>query len=112
MHLQSDTTPSATDTINIQTLNTKTMEVKIINNRPMKIWTNDVEETARKQIENLTTLPFLFHHLAVMPDVHAGMYKDASAPCGCNQRIKAKAHSGNFPECTFAMVMPGYTAPV
>ena len=49
------------------------MEVKIINNRPVKIWTNDVEETAMRQIENLTTLPFLHHHLAIMPDVHAGM---------------------------------------
>lgn len=49
------------------------MEVKIINNRPVKIWTNDVEESAMRQIENLTTLPFLHHHLAIMPDVHAGM---------------------------------------
>ena len=49
------------------------MEVKIINNCPVKIWTNDVEESAMRQIENLTTLPFLHHHLAIMPDVHAGM---------------------------------------
>jgi len=49
------------------------MEVKIINNRPVKIWTNEVEESAMRQIENLTTLPFLYHHLAIMPDVHAGM---------------------------------------
>ena len=26
-----------------------------------------------EQITNLTSLPFLFHHLAIMPDVHAGM---------------------------------------
>ena len=49
------------------------MEVKIINNRPVKIWTDYVEENAMQQIENLTTLPFFFHHLAIMPDVHAGM---------------------------------------
>lgn len=49
------------------------MEVKIINNRPVKIWTSDVEEKAMVQITNLTTLPFLFHHIAIMPDVHAGM---------------------------------------
>ena len=48
------------------------MEVKVINNRPVKIWTDKVEESAMSQIENLTTLPFLFHHLAIMPDVHAG----------------------------------------
>lgn len=51
----------------------KIMETKIINNRPVKIWTDNVEKSAMEQIENLTTLPFLFHHLAIMPDVHAGM---------------------------------------
>lgn len=49
------------------------MNVKIINDRPVKIWTDDVEESAMQQIENLCALPFLFHHLAIMPDVHAGM---------------------------------------
>ena len=49
------------------------MEVKMINNCPVKIWTDHVDESAMRQIENLTTLPFLFHHLAIMPDVHAGM---------------------------------------
>ncbi len=48
------------------------MEVIVINNRPVKIWTDKVEESAMSQIENLTTLPFLCHHLAIMPDVHAG----------------------------------------
>lgn len=48
------------------------MEVKMINNVPVKIWTTEVEESAMRQIENLTTLPFLFHHLSIMPDVHAG----------------------------------------
>ena len=45
------------------------METKIINNRPVKIWANSVDAKAMQQIENLTTLPFLFHHLAIMPDV-------------------------------------------
>ena len=49
------------------------MNVKLINDIPVKIWTNDVEESAMQQIKNLTTLPFLYHHLAIMPDVHAGM---------------------------------------
>ena len=49
------------------------MNVKIINNRPVKIWTDEVEECAMQQIENLCALPFLYHHLAIMPDVHAGM---------------------------------------
>ena len=49
------------------------MNVKMINNRPVKIWTDYVEESAMQQIENLCSLPFLYHHLAIMPDVHAGM---------------------------------------
>lgn len=48
------------------------MNVKVINGRPVKIWTDYVEETAMQQIENLCSLSFLFHHLALMPDVHAG----------------------------------------
>ena len=49
------------------------MRVMLVNNRPVKIWTDFVDDIAMRQIENLTTLPFLFHHLAIMPDVHAGM---------------------------------------
>ncbi|MCQ2275236.1 MAG: RtcB family protein [Bacteroidales bacterium] len=49
------------------------MRVKVINKKPVKIWTERVEASAMKQIENLTKLPFLYHHLAIMPDVHAGM---------------------------------------
>ena len=37
------------------------------------IWADVVEASAMAQIENLTTLPFLYHHLAIMPDVHTGM---------------------------------------
>ena len=48
------------------------MKVEMINNYPVKIWTDQVEASAMRQIENLTSLPFLFHHLAIMPDVHTG----------------------------------------
>lgn len=63
------------------------MEVKIINNRPVKIWASNVEETAMSQIENLTTLPFLFHHLAVMPDVHAGMGMPIGGVLACKDAV-------------------------
>lgn len=39
---------------------------------PVKCWTSDIEDTALAQLENLTSLPFLHKHVAVMPDVHAG----------------------------------------
>ena len=40
----------------------------------IKHWTNDVlfEEEAKKQLIGLAQLPFLYKHIAVMPDVHAG----------------------------------------
>jgi len=40
---------------------------------PVKIWTDEVEETALTQLKNLTRLPFIKTHIAAMPDVHAGI---------------------------------------
>lgn len=42
--------------------------------RPIKSWTRGVvfEDQARQQVRKLATLPFIFRHVAVMPDVHAG----------------------------------------
>jgi len=37
-----------------------------------KIWTDKVEDTAMKQIEDLCALPFIHKHIAIMPDVHMG----------------------------------------
>lgn len=39
---------------------------------PVKIWTNDVEGTAMEQLALLSKLPFIHHHVAVMPDTHWG----------------------------------------
>ena len=63
------------------------MNVKIINDRPVKIWTDEVEESAMQQIENLCTLPFLFHHLAIMPDVHAGMGMPIGGVLACTDAV-------------------------
>src|SRR5688500_18281824 len=40
---------------------------------PVKIWTDQIEEEAKKQLRNTATLPFVFHHIAAMPDVHLGI---------------------------------------
>lgn len=37
-----------------------------------KIWTDKVEDTAMKQIDDLCKLPFIHKHIAIMPDVHMG----------------------------------------
>lgn len=40
---------------------------------PVKIWTRDIDLKSIDQLKNITRLPFIFHHVAAMPDVHAGM---------------------------------------
>ena len=67
------------------------MEVKLINNRPVMIWTNEVDQEAMEQIGNLTTLPFLYHHLAIMPDVHAGKGMPIGGVLACNGAVAPNA---------------------
>ncbi len=40
---------------------------------PVKIYTDDIEASAEKQLHELSTLPFIFKHIAAMPDVHCGI---------------------------------------
>jgi tRNA-splicing ligase RtcB len=40
---------------------------------PVKIWTDDIDEKSERQLVNLASLPFIHHHVAAMPDVHAGI---------------------------------------
>jgi tRNA-splicing ligase RtcB len=42
--------------------------------KPIKLWTEGVpvEDDARKQLMNTAQMPFIYRHLAVMPDVHLG----------------------------------------
>lgn len=42
--------------------------------RPVKIWTDEIEDEALQQAKNLARLPFIHHNgVALMPDVHAGI---------------------------------------
>jgi tRNA-splicing ligase RtcB len=43
--------------------------------KPIKAWTKGVlvEEQAKQQLKNIASMPFIYKHLAVMPDVHYGM---------------------------------------
>jgi len=42
---------------------------------PIKAWVRGVpvEDQARRQLENIASLPIVYKHVAVMPDVHLGM---------------------------------------
>lgn len=39
---------------------------------PMKLWLSEVEDGAVEQMYNISRLPFAFHHVAGMPDMHQG----------------------------------------
>lgn len=38
----------------------------------VKMWTTEIDDKAREQIKNLASLPFVYHHISVMPDCHGG----------------------------------------
>ncbi len=40
---------------------------------PVRIYTDEIEASARRQLENIAQLPCVFHHVAAMPDVHTGI---------------------------------------
>jgi tRNA-splicing ligase RtcB len=48
--------------------------MQVTGGRPVKMWTKGVpvEEEARLQLANTAKMPFIYKHLAVMPDVHLG----------------------------------------
>ncbi len=40
--------------------------------KPIKLWLDDIEAGAFEQAKNLANLPFVYKHIAVMPDAHLG----------------------------------------
>lgn len=53
----------------------KTYDVIVEGGVPIKAWVRGVqlEDEARKQLVNVSKMPFIHKHVAVMPDVHWGM---------------------------------------
>ena len=39
---------------------------------PIKMWLDDLEDSALQQAINLSKLPFVFKHVAILPDSHCG----------------------------------------
>ena len=40
---------------------------------PVKVWTKDLDEGSFRQLKNISQLPILHSHVAVMPDAHLGI---------------------------------------
>lgn len=39
---------------------------------PIKLWIDEIEDTALQQAKNVASLPFAYSHIALMPDAHEG----------------------------------------
>ena len=44
-----------------------------VRGRPVKIWTDQIDEASVSQLEQMSMLPFIHKHIAVMPDAHGGL---------------------------------------
>ncbi|KFX57724.1 RNA ligase, partial [Clostridium botulinum] len=95
--------------------------VKEAGTAEIKMWTNGVpvEADALKQLINTAKMPFIFKHMAVMPDVHLGKgstigsvipTKGAIIPAavgvdiGCGMiAVKTSLHANDLPDNLFAI---------
>lgn len=48
------------------------MKIVTSEKKPIKLWLDDIEDGALSQAKNLANLPFVYKHIAVMPDAHLG----------------------------------------
>jgi tRNA-splicing ligase RtcB len=48
------------------------MNVITTEKKPIKLWLDDIEDGALEQAKNLANLPFVYKHIAIMPDSHQG----------------------------------------
>ncbi len=48
--------------------------LEVENGKPIKMWTQGVpvDDDAKRQLGHTATMPFIYKHMAVMPDVHVG----------------------------------------
>ena len=54
---------------------------------PVKSWCADIEPGAMKQVANLTKLPFVYGHVAVMADCHEGFGMPIGGVIACKDTI-------------------------
>ncbi|WP_295455782.1 RtcB family protein, partial [uncultured Thiodictyon sp.] len=55
--------------------------------KPVKVWTDELDPGARAQLVNLSKLSFIHHHVAAMPDVHGGIGATIGSVIATHQAI-------------------------
>ena len=65
---------------------------------PIKAWTRGVpvEDAALQQLRNVASLPFVYKHLVVMPDVHWGMGATVGSVIATKGAIVPAASGASF----------------
>jgi len=64
----------------------KTLEINLVNGKPIFSWCPNLEEGAINQIKAIAALPFV-EHIAIMPDAHQGMECPIGSVIACNGAI-------------------------
>ncbi len=59
--------------------------------KPIKLWLDDMEASALAQASNLANHPFTFHHVAIMPDAHAGYGMPIGGVLACDGAVICNA---------------------
>ena len=55
--------------------------------KPIKLWLEDMEDSALAQARNLANHPFTFRHVAIMPDAHAGYGMPIGGVLACDGAV-------------------------
>lgn len=76
---------------------------------PVYNWATNLEESAREQAKNLGKLPGIFHHVALMPDAHAGQGATIGSVFGTIDRVIPSA-IGNDLGCGMCAIPTGVKA--
>src|SRR5690349_4977653 len=71
-----NTCAAAPDSLRTAAMNSEYYDVmNVEGGRHVKMWTRGVpiEDEAKRQLSNTARMPFIFRHVAAMPDVHLGI---------------------------------------
>ena len=62
---------------------------------PIKLWLEDIEDSAVEQAKNIANSPVSFHHIAIMPDSHFGVGVAIGTVFTSDVEIKSLKYCGN-----------------
>lgn len=77
--------------------------------KPVKVWTDQLDAYARAQLVNVSKLPFIHRHVAAMPDVHGGIGATIGSVIATHQAIIPAAVGVDI-GCGMAAVRTSLTA--